>query len=355
MPVNTIIKAMAARNFIRILYLCLVQDIASKIREKIFSNEKFNLEEIAIELFYFQYANNTTYRQFTDYLKINIKKVCSVQQIPFLPIDFFKTHPIIAQGKTAEKIFESSGTTGQTTSKHFVADLSLYEQSFRKGFEWFYGNPKDWVILALLPSYLERDTSSLVYMVNDLIQFTTSEHSGFYLYNLEELAKKIIQVQSTTKKKILLIGVTFALLDFAEQFPMNLSDIIIMETGGMKGRREELTREAVHNILTNAFQTKKIHSEYGMTELLSQGYSLGDGIFTTPPWMQILRRDLYDPMQVSTTPGRGGLNVIDLANLYSCAFIATQDVVNMLEDNKFEVLGRTNYADIRGCNLMVAM
>jgi len=251
-----------------------MQDYVSKIREKIFSSEKFNFEELALTLFNYQYAFNPVYKQFTDYLNVNIKQVNSIVRIPFLPIEFFKTHRIITKNAFTQQIFESSGTTGQITSKHFVSDLELYEESFLKGFELFYGNPKDWIILALLPSYLERDTSSLVYMVNNLIQQSASEHSGFYLDNLEELATKLHMLKASSGKhtsKIMLIGVTFALLDFAEQFPMDLSEVIIMETGGMKGRREELTREAVHSILCNTFKVQTIHSEYGMTELLSQG------------------------------------------------------------------------------------
>ncbi len=332
-----------------------MQSSVSKIREKIFSNDNFNFEEIALQLFDFQYTHNLVYKQFVDYLKINATEVQTVQQIPFLPIEFFKTHRILTENAETQKIFESSGTTGQITSKHLVADLALYEESFDKGFEQFYGNIEDWTILALLPSYLERDTSSLVYMVDDLIKKSKNPNSGFFLNNLDELAIKIKSQISNPKSQILLIGVTFALLDFAEQFSMDLSDVIIMETGGMKGRREELTREEVHTILTKAFNVKTIHSEYGMTELLSQGYSKGSGIFEVPKWMKILKRDIYDPMNVSGTPGRGGLNVIDLANIYSCAFIATQDLVNIKSESEFEVLGRLDNSDIRGCNLMVAM
>lgn len=338
-----------------------MQQSISKIQEKIFRKDDFNFEEVALQLFEFQYTHNLVYKQFVDYLKINVENVQSVQQIPFLPIEFFKTHDIILNNAVAQKIFESSGTTGQTTSKHLVADLKLYEESFRNGFKQFYGNIENWTILALLPSYLERDTSSLVYMVNDLIQKTKNSNSGFYLNNLEELKNKIIQLIPTnigtemSTRKILLIGVTFALLDFAEQFPIDLSDIVIMETGGMKGRREELTREGVHTILKQAFHVKNIHSEYGMTELLSQAYSKGNGIFETPPCMKILKRDIYNPLNTSISTGRGGLNVIDLANIYSCAFIATQDMVNIISDTEFEVLGRIDNSDIRGCNLMVAM
>ncbi|MFN8295829.1 MAG: acyl transferase [Chitinophagales bacterium] len=334
-----------------------MEPFVTKIQEKIFSEDNFNFDEVALELFNFQYTHNLVYRQFVDYLKINVATIQTVQQIPFLPIEFFKTHDVISNNAAPQKIFESSGTTGQITSRHFVADLKLYEKSFEKGFQQFYGNIEDWTILALLPSYLERDTSSLVYMVSDLIQKSKNPHSGFYLNNLSELADKIIHLKSEilNSKKILLIGVTFALLDFAEQFPMDLSDIIIMETGGMKGRRVELTREEVHTILKNAFNVITIHSEYGMTELLSQAYSKGNGIFTTPPWMKVLRRDIYNPLQTYSDNGRGGLNVIDLANIYSCAFISTQDVVNLVSDTEFEVLGRLDNADIRGCNLMVSL
>ena len=332
-----------------------MQSSVSKIREKIFSNDNFNFEEIALQLFDFQYTHNLVYKQFVDYLKINATEVQTVQQIPFLPIEFFKTHRILTENAETQKIFESSGTTGQITSKHLVNDLKLYEESFEKGFEQFYGNIEDWTILALLPSYLERDTSSLVYMVDDLIKKSKNPNSGFFLNNLDELAVKIKSHISNPKSQILLIGVTFALLDFADQFPMDLSDVIIMETGGMKGRREEITRDEVHAILTKAFKVKTIHSEYGMTELLSQGYSKGNGIFETPKWMKILKRDIYDPFHITETKGRGGLNVIDLANIYSCAFIATQDLVNIISDTEFEILGRIDNSDIRGCNLMVSM
>ncbi len=332
-----------------------MQSIASKIHQKIFNKDKFNFEEVALELFVFQYTYNSVYKQFVDYLKINVNKIQTVQQIPFLPIELFKTHNIIVDNVSTQKIFESSGTTGQLTSKHLVADLNLYTQSFETCFKEFYGNIDEYTILALLPSYLERNTSSLVYMVDDLIKKSNNKNSGFYLNNLDELSINLKSQISNTRSKILLIGVTFALLDFAEQFPMDLSNVIIMETGGMKGRREEMTREEVHAILTKAFNIESIHSEYGMTELLSQGYSKGNGIFEVPYWTKILKRDIYDPFNISTNIGRGGLNIIDLANIYSCAFIATQDLVNIKNETEFEVLGRIDNADIRGCNLMVAM
>ncbi|HUM51624.1 MAG TPA: acyl transferase [Chitinophagales bacterium] len=331
---------------------------ATTILANIFNTDNFQFNEVALSVFQFQYTNNLVYKKFVDYLKIDPTTIDAIEKIPFLPIEFYKNHSIITENAATEKIFESSGTTDQITSKHLVHDLNLYEKSFRLCFEQFYGNIDDYTILALLPSYLERNTSSLVYMVDDLIKKTNNEHSGFYLNNLEELAKAVHDRQSTVdsrQNKILLIGVTFALLDFAEQFPMDLSDIIIMETGGMKGRREELTREEVHAILTKSFNVKTIHSEYGMTELLSQAYSTGNGIFKTPKWMKILKRDIYNPLKVSINAGRGGLNVIDLANIYSCSFIATQDLVNIISETEFEVLGRLDNADIRGCNLMVSL
>ncbi len=326
----------------------------AKLQEKIFTVDDLNFEKVALEIFHFQYTHNLVYKQFVDYLKTDINAIDSIEKIPFLPIDFFKSHTILINNATSQKLFESSGTTGMLNSKHYVADLRLYEQSFEKGFQQYYGNIEDWIILALLPSYLERDTSSLVYMVNALIQKSKNKDAGFYLNNLDELAAKLTQLSSNSYKKILLIGVTFALLDFAEQFPMDLSNISIMETGGMKGRRKEMTREEVHQQLQAAFQVPTIHSEYGMTELLSQAYSFGNSIFQTPNWMRVLKRDIYNPMQVSSNKGRGALNVIDLANLYSCAFIATQDIVNIKDNGYFEVLGRIDNSDIRGCNLMVS-
>lgn len=331
---------------------------ATTILANIFNTDNFQFDEVALSVFQFQYTNNLVYKKFVDYLKIDPATIDSIEKIPFLPIEFYKNHSIIIENAVTEKIFESSGTTGQITSKHLVHDLNLYEKSFRLCFEQFYGNIDDYTILALLPSYLERDTSSLVYMVDDLIKKSNNKNSGFYLNNLEELAKAVDSRKlavGSLQKKTLLIGVTFALLDFAEQFPMDLSDVIIMETGGMKGRREELTREEVHAVLTKSFHIKTVHSEYGMTELLSQAYSTGNGIFETPKWMKILKRDIYNPLKVSANAGRGGLNVIDLANIYSCSFIATQDLVNIISETEFEVLGRIDNADIRGCNLMVAM
>lgn len=329
-----------------------MEQFVSKIQEKFINTANFNFNEIAIQLFYFQYNHNSIYQQFIDYLKINIHNIEHYTKIPFLPISFFKTHKLLIDNAPTTKIFESSGTTRQINSKHYVADLKIYEKNFTNIFQQFYGNVNDYIILALLPSYLERNTSSLVYMVQHLIAQSKDENSGFYLNDLAALQSKLVALKNQ-KKKIILIGVTFALLDFAEQFAMDLQDVLIMETGGMKGRRKEILREEVHTILKNAFNVKNIHSEYGMTELLSQAYSKGDGIFETPKQLKILKRDIYNPLLVTENSGRGALNVIDLANIYSCAFIATQDIVSIDDNNKFEIIGRTDYADVRGCNLMV--
>ena len=269
-----------------------------------------------------------------------------------MPISFFKTHKVTSTQKEPETIFTSSGTTQSTTSKHFVPDIELYEKSFLKAFELFYGMPKDFCILALLPSYLEREGSSLIYMVNSLIEKSGHPHSGFYLHNLEELHQKL-KILESKGAKTLLIGVSFALLDLVEQFPSNLTNTTVMETGGMKGRRKELIREELHQILEKGLGVEHIHSEYGMTELLSQGYSKGNGIFETPPWMKIVTRDTEDPLSIQPNGKTGGVNVIDLANLYSCSFIATQDLGKTHPNGTFEVLGRFDDSDIRGCNLMV--
>jgi hypothetical protein len=275
-----------------------------------------------------------------------------LEDIPFLPISFFKTKDVVSGVPVIKTIFTSSGTTGGEASKHFVSDLELYERSFRNGFEKFYGPIDAYCILALLPSYLEREGSSLIYMVNDLIKKSGHSSSGFYLNDLNGLRKTLLTLQKQ-QQQILLIGVSFALLDMVEAQPMDLQNAIIMETGGMKGRRKELIREELHSLLKNGFGVDKIHSEYGMTELLSQAYSKGDGVFETPPWMKVMIRDTEDPFTYLTEGKTGGLNIIDLANVNSCAFIATQDLGKVYLNNTFEVLGRFDHSDIRGCNLMV--
>ncbi len=308
-------------------------------------------EELALRIFQFQFDFNAVYQSYCQHLNKTPANVSNVTEIPFLPISFFKTHQVVSSQKKPEAIFESSGTTSNTTSRHFVTELDIYQQSFRKGFASIYGAISDYCILALLPSYLEREGSSLVYMVNDLISQSKHPKSGFYLNNLKVLQETLL-ILETQKTKTLLIGVSFALLDLAEQFPMPLEHTIIMETGGMKGRRKELIREELHSILKKAFGISKIHSEYGMTELLSQGYSQGEGLFKCPPWMKIITRDTEDPLTLQAYGKTGGVNVIDLANIYSCAFIATQDLGKTFPDGTFEVLGRFDHSDVRGCNLM---
>lgn len=306
----------------------------------------------ALQVFKHQFANNKVYRSFCDLIYVHPSDVHTVEQIPFLPIQFFKTREVLSSADEIQETFTSSGTTGSTTSKHLVTDLSWYETSYLKGFEHFYGNIEDYVVLALLPNYLERKGSSLIYMVDDLIKRSQHTESGFYLNNLDELAQKL-KFLDTQGKKVLLIGVSFALLDLIEQYEFNLSNTIIMETGGMKGRRKELIRNELHTILSNGFGVQNIHSEYGMTELLSQGYSKGNGIFNCPPWMQILTRDTEDALTILPKGKSGGINVIDLANYNSCSFIATQDLGKVYQDNSFEIIGRFDNSDIRGCNLMV--
>ena len=317
-------------------------------------------EKIALKTFRFQYENNLVYREFCDFLKTDVQRVKSLEQIPFLPIQFFKSHKIVSNENPIQETFTSSGTTGMATSKHFVTDVSLYEESYRKGFSQFYGNIEDYVVLALLPSYLEREGSSLIYMVEDLIQKTNNPESGFYLHNHEELIEKLTTLDSSGQN-VILIGVTYALLDLIEysksiSFPLwGLGgSTIIMETGGMKGKRKEMIREELHEQLCQGFGVTAIHSEYGMTELLSQAYSLGNGVFECPSWMQILVRDTEDALTYVADGKTGGINVIDLANINSCSFIATQDLGKKNPNNSFEVLGRFDNSDIRGCNLMVA-
>lgn len=305
----------------------------------------------ALKVFQFQFKHNRVYRSFCDLLYKHPGDISNYRDIPFLPIEFFKSREILSSDDKIQQIFSSSGTTGSITSKHYVTDLSVYESSFRAGFKLAYGNIKDYVVLALLPSYLERDGSSLIYMVNDMITESNQPESGFYLNNLSELTHKLTQLDKAGKR-ILLIGVSFALLDLVEQHKFQLNNTIVMETGGMKGRRKELIREELHSILKKGFGVKQIHSEYGMTELLSQGYSKGDGIFDCPPWMKILTRDPEDALTIQNTGKTGGINVIDLANINSCAFIATQDLGRVKQDQTFEIIGRFDNSDIRGCNLM---
>ena len=315
------------------------------------SNQK-QFDKIALKVFRFQYENNLVYREFCDFLKTDVQKVKSIQQIPFLPIQFFKSHSVVSNTNPIQATFTSSGTTGMSTSKHLVTDVSIYEESYRKGFSQFYGNIEDYVVLALLPSYLEREGSSLIHMVDDLIQLSNQPESGFYLHNYDELIEKLIQLDQAGQN-VILIGVTYALLDLVEKHSFQLENTIIMETGGMKGKRKEMIREELHQQLCEGFGVNTIHSEYGMTELLSQAYSLGEGIFECPSWMQILVRDTEDALSYVREGKTGGINVIDLANINSCSFIATQDLGKKYSNGSFEVLGRFDHSDIRGCNLMV--
>lgn len=319
--------------------------------KSIFSVTDSSFEEVALSVFRFQFENQITYRTFCLGLKRNPENVNRIEDIPFLPISFFKTQEIISQQKQAEIIFESSGTTGAIPSKHAVANVSIYEESFTKAFKQFYGEPSNYCILALLPSYLERGNSSLVYMAEHLIKSSNCSQSGFYLNNFEALYSKIKALENSNQKALLL-GVTYALLDFAEQFPMPLKNTIVMETGGMKGRKKELLRLEVQEILKQRFELVNIHSEYGMTELLSQAYSFKNGIFNAPNWMKVIVRDVYNPLQISIENKSGGLNIIDLANVYSCSFIATEDLGVLKENGSFEVLGRIDQSDVRGCSLM---
>ncbi len=307
-------------------------------------------EAMALEVFRFQYMNIAVYREFCDHLGVTESTVRNIQHIPFLPIEFFKQHAIIPKDKSAELIFQSSGTTAQIRSRHHVAHARLYEKSFLSSFSLQYGDPKDWVILALLPSYLEQGDSSLVYMTDYLIKATGDDRSGFYLHDMEALANQIMELESLGQKT-LLIGVSYALLDLLEIQTFRLKHTTVLETGGMKGRRKEMVKDELHAILKKGFGIDNVHSEYGMTELLSQAYSTGKGAFACPPWMKVLIRDPEDAL--SWSDKTGGINIIDLANLYSCSFIATQDLGKINPDGSFQILGRFDFSDIRGCNLMV--
>jgi hypothetical protein len=337
-------------------------------RDKIFLVEENSFEQLALAIFHFQYDENTVYKSYINALGISPDVINKIEKIPFLPIGFFKTDKIKTGKFNAEEIFQSSGTTQSVNSRHHVKDVSIYTESFTKAFENIYGRITEWCILGLLPSYLERENSSLVYMVDNLITKTQHPLSGFYLYDLDKLKDTLISLEKI-KQKTLLVGVTYALLDFAEKFPMKLSHTTIMETGGMKGRRKELTRIEVHEQLKKAFGKKEIHSEYGMTELLSQAYAEKEGRFRSPTWMKVLIRDDEDPLSVTSlasrvdsqqltthhsplTPLTGAINVIDLANVYSCSFIATDDVGKLYPDASFEVLGRMEGSDLRGCSLL---
>jgi phenylacetate-coenzyme A ligase PaaK-like adenylate-forming protein len=317
-------------------------------------NDRKTFREIALEVFQFQAQQCPVYRDYLAALKVDPSAIHEPEEIPFLPIEFFRSHTVIEEGKKAEVIFESSGTTGSDPSRHHLADAELYRESFLRSFYAFYGSPEELCTLALLPSYLERENSSLVYMMDHLIRWSGHPESGFYLDQLEELVA-ILEKRNNDGHPTLLIGVSFALLDLAEQHAMPLwNNIRVMETGGMKGRRREMVRSELHQQLKESFDLDKVHSEYGMTELLSQAYSEGNGLFISPPWMKILIRDPNDPLTLLPSGRPGGINIIDLANVFSCSFIATGDLGKVYEDDSFEVLGRYDHSDIRGCNLLIS-
>jgi hypothetical protein len=323
----------------------------TQIKEQIFEVNENRFLKLALAIFNYQYENTTIYRQYIDAIGVHPKMVDSIEKIPFLPIQFFKTHQVISKLASNESIvFESSGTTGQIPSKHPIVDIDLYKKSFELGFSKFFGDIKQYCILGLLPSYLERGQSSLVFMVNHLIDDSGHELSGFYLHDHEALHETLLQLEAI-HQPVLLFGVTYALLDFAEKYPIKLHSTQIIETGGMKGRREELIRDEVHSILKKAFSIDNVYSEYGMTELLSQAYSKSDGIFETPAWMKILIRDINDPFSISTS-GKGLINIIDFANLHSCSFIATDDMGELFENGLFCVNGRLDHSELRGCSML---
>ncbi len=329
--------------------------ITTQIADKIFQLNPDNFVNTALQYYRHQCMNSPFYRQYLEIIAAHNVSVESLTQIPFLPIQFFKTHRInteqVALHRDAKHLyFESSGTTGQVSSHHEVPDSVLYEKSFGAAFDLFYGDVSEYCICALLPSYLERGHSSLVYMCDRLIKNSRHPASNFYLYDHKELYH-CLQSMEASAQKTLLIGVTYALLDFAEAFPVRLQHTLVMETGGMKGRRREMIREEVHAVLREQFNVPSVHAEYGMTELLSQAYSAGDGLFKCPPWMKVLVRDVNDPFQISEA-GRGVLNIIDLANIHSCCFIATDDVGEVMPDGSFTVKGRLDLSDLRGCSLM---
>ena len=319
--------------------------------DKIFNVDDKNFEQIAFEVFRFQYINNNIYKSYCDLLKKTPSNIGDISGIPFLPISFFKSHSVMCT-KKYDKVFHSSGTTNENLSKHYVSDIHIYEQSFLKNFIDNYGDPKDYVILGLLPNYMENENSSLIYMVNNLIELSESNDSGFFLKEYDFIIEKMKSL-ARENKKIILVGVSYALLDLTESKNLNFENTIIIETGGMKGRRREMIKKELHETLKERTGLKKIHSEYGMTELLSQAYSKGDGIFSCPNWMRVFIRDINDPNFLYSNNKSGGINIIDLANINSCSFIATEDMGSLHKNGNFEIMGRIDHTDTRGCNLLV--
>lgn len=310
-------------------------------------------ETLCLELFQMQYQRIPVYRTFVDALNIKPSHITKLEDIPFMPIEFFKDYKVLAENEKAELLFKSSGTTGMQRSQHFVKSALVYEQSFIKGFEYFYGPVSDYIFLALLPSYIENGDSSLVYMADHLIKLSNNEDSGFYLNDYAKIIEKLNQLKNSPKK-VMLLGVSYALLDLVDLQTFDFPQLTIMETGGMKGRRKEMVREELHEFIGKGFGVNKIHSEYGMTELLSQAYSKGDGVFSCPPWMKIMIRDVNDPLSLLEEGKSGAINIIDLANIHSVSFLATQDLGKITAPNEFQILGRFDNSDIRGCNLLIA-
>jgi phenylacetate-coenzyme A ligase PaaK-like adenylate-forming protein len=318
---------------------------------RIKTREEFNA--LSLEIFYFQYANNQVYHEFCNLLHKDPSVVKTQEAIPFLPVEFFRTQKIICNNNPVDVVFKSSGTTTDNASSHYISDVSLYEKSFQKCFSYFFGDPTEYTFLALLPGYLERQNSSLVYMMRKLINLSGfPEDSGFFLYDHEKLFEKLTFLSKQKNRKVLLIGVSYAMLDFYEKYKLDFPGLIVVETGGMKGIRKEMIREELHVLLKKAFNVDRIYSEYGMTELLSQAYSKGSGTYCCPPWMRVSLRDPEDPLRCYES-GSGVINITDLANMHSCSFIATSDLGKVHADNEFEILGRLDYSDIRGCNLLV--
>ena len=310
-------------------------------------------EKLSLQIFQKQYHQIRVYRSFVDALNVNPEQVNKLEDIPFMPIEFFKDYKVLAEKEEVELVFKSSGTTGMQRSQHFVKSARVYEESFIKGFEYFYGPITDYVLLALLPSYLENGDSSLVYMADHLIKLSKNENSGFYLNDYSKIVEKL-HLLKNGKKKVMLLGVSYALLDLVELERFDFPNLTIMETGGMKGRRKEMVREELHEFIGKGFGVEKIHSEYGMTELLSQAYSKGDGVFNCPPWMKIMIRDVNDPLSLLEEGKSGAINIIDLANIHSVSFLATKDLGKISAPNSFQILGRFDSSDIRGCNLLIA-
>src|SRR3989339_1691577 len=327
-----------------------MEGIANKIFQ-ISNSDEF--QKLALKIFRFQSEKNSLYNLYIKELKMEIASINNVKDIPFLPVEFFKTHQVFSGEFVPERFFSSSGTTGQKTSSHYISDIRIYEQSFLQCFNIFYGKPSDYFFYCLLPSYLEREGSSLVYMTKKLIELSGHKESGFFLSNTDELYASILKSEEKNQKAILL-GVSYALLDFAEKYPMKLQHTLVMETGGMKGREKEITRHEMYDFLKQNLGIAAVHSEYGMTELLSQAYSSADGTYQTPPWMKVFIRDLNDPLTLIGKGKTGGINIIDLANIHSCSFIETKDLGRINRDGTFEVSGRFDNSDIRGCSLMVS-